>query len=366
MFFVSALLALHSSILDAPTKNKFRLFSVLIAALIYVMPSNALLPIAYGCLLLVQGAFKWLKKQPFDLTLKMILSLLAGGFLSIVLYYPVLPQMKQVYLSPASGAKPEIGKLLEIALRNSIFELFRSVFWEQPILLILFLIGIAAVCTNKKLRKNFPRQMVSLLLFYLIVLLGFSAVTGSVPFSRNNLLVLPVVIFIAAIVIWNLASLIQEQRTARFAAVLFYAALAVPMVFKANAAYREIPSYEQAAMRELDKPSFLSIRKDLKPVFDIFPAQSTPQKPFIFSYPSEYYLYETCDCYQQSCYTDEAGKEAQLLMTQAEPYWLIETNWAGMNPASAREPYRTQCIEAESIPDSVYKIYICNDWTDRK
>ncbi len=142
IFLVSALMALYASILDTSAKWKFYVFSGLSAALVYVMPSNALLLIAFGVLVLLDGIYRTLKNRTADLQLKMIASLLLAALLSLILYYPILPQMARTYLSSGSGTKSGLILFLQVGVLSSFMEIFRSVFFVQPLLLICLIVGI--------------------------------------------------------------------------------------------------------------------------------------------------------------------------------------------------------------------------------
>ncbi len=350
--------------------------SLLSAALIYTMPVNVVLiasvMIFTGIILLTEWLPQLKERQSGETGVsllkknaqfKLLLSFLTGIGLAAALYVPVLSQMLPIYTSGeySPGKKADFGSFIinEILKRN--FNPVMKSFFSFRWLMILFcLCGICILCrrfsdSSRKLRYGIWLSFSAIFFTFLIF-----ALTRYHLFNRSLLMLLPPFVLLCALLIGEFLEILPSSKWRVLAVLLIFIYCSAVFVFHVNQSRKKLPSDMAASMDNLSEPYFVSEKLNPTGMLNQIDSMNTEKLPVIWSDPSDFYNYLLCPCFQQTCYCDYWGADAQKLIQSGDPYWMIQTVTAASvsDPSSAlSDTYREMC--SLKVETGAFRVYRC-------
>lgn len=376
MALMSMLIYFVLSVKTDRARFRFWAIAILTAMLIYTIPFNA---IFIGGIMLVLGV-DWLtnllkkdglptaEKAFHSTAFQMILAFLAGIALAVLWYYPILDQVIRVYApggyhQPTSELSPI--QLAQRMLRNSVGHLAYALIGKRPELLAISALGIVGAALSwRKIAAEF-RDLLRYTLSTLLLLIGFCALSGYVPFNRNLLPLVPQILLIVAVAFAALLDQIRKNELriglTLMAAVLVIATFSV----EAERLNRSRPAYAENSLDQIAAPYFISAFHAPNRVFAYIRETYPDAPPLIFPLPADFYEYEMCESFGLTCYPDYVGPDAPRVLSEGGPYFMIETDWCGESaPPISRAPYADDCVPDEEFAArfadlTLYTLYRC-------
>jgi len=370
MTLMSILIYLLMRVQTSPNRISFVSIAIVSALFVYIMPTNAVYIIAMGFyflfkLLIDLGKYKEsgengiiyrIKRNP---EAKILYSFLWGAVFSIMLYYPILDQMMHVYL-PESGEKVVMSRELFFRIfRLGTVEIIRSSLVGQPLLSACILIGFFLFLRNPGENKSLSRMVFGTGLCLLIIPDLFFFLLGSVPYARNSLAILPVIILIFASLIAPIPDALSDPRLKNG---FFLVLLISSGAFFSDHLVRlskEPLSYRNNSLNNLTEPFFLGDHLKFNEVLTELKAKNAAGLPVLLKSPAPYFIESICDCYQRVCYGDGSG-EGQTLLKNHAPYLLIQTDWKEFSANSEKYPDLSRCTTINQENRTSFKVFLCN------
>lgn len=370
MTLMSILIYLLISVQTSPNRISFVSIAIVSALLVYIMPTNAVYIIAMGFyflfkLLIDLGKYKksgengiiyQIKRNP---EAKILYSFLWGAVFSIMLYYPILDQMKRVYL-PESGGKVLINFDLFVQIfRLGTGEIIRSSLVGQPLLFVCILIGFFLFLRNPGENKPLSRMVFGIGSCLLTIPILFFFFLGSVPYARNALTILPVIILIFAFLIASIPDSISDLRLKNISFLVIL--IGSGAIFSDRLVYlnKEPLSYGNNSLNNLTEPFFLGDHLNFNEVLTELKTKNAADLPILLRSPAPYFIESVCDCYQRVCYGD-GSSEGQTLLKNHAPYFLIQTDWKEFPANLEKYPDFSQCIPMNQENQTSFKVFHCN------
>ena len=375
IMLMSLIMLLYEKNKSCPQKYSLLLLSVICALFIYCMPSNVVYILAliiFESFLTIRAIIRQNKADPDhgifkNMTLVLstnpiLCSLLLSGVFSLFLYLPILSQVKDNFISHDQTTVLNLDKTAHLfrELFRGMTNTYKSFIGTNYLLLILLLCGF--FITIKHLREYARKQIVvfSANLIVLILPVFLYGIVRTSPFTRNFLPVIPNYIFVAATGISALFDLIKSQKiktTSFFVLVLLSQVLLYQKALDFTATK---PATSQTSLVDLSKHYFIENRNGLNATLSELKNQQQINLPVIFSYPQDYYIEATCECFEITCFYDESKPSGMSVIEQKAPYWLIQTNWIDQPTTLRSQVFIDQCILINHSIDENYALYSCN------
>ena len=370
MTLMSILIYLFIHVQTSPNRISFFIIALVSALLVFIMPTNAVYLIAIGFYFLLRlmvdfgkyqksggnGTLHWIKRNS---DAKVLCSFLWGAVFSIMLYYPILDQMKRVYM-PESGGKVLINfDLFTQIFRLGTVEIIRSSLVGQPLLFVCSLIGLLLFLRNSQKKELISKMVFGIGFCLLIIPILFFFFLGSVPYARNALTILPVIILIFASLIAPIPDSISDPRLRNISFWVILISFSAIFSGRLIQLIKEPLSYKNITLNNLAEPFFLGDHLNFNEVLTTLKTQNTADLPILLRSPAPYFVESICGCYEQVCYGD-GSDECQTLIKDHVPYFLIQTDWKEFPANLEKYPDFSQCIPMNQDNQTSFKVFHCN------